>query len=81
MRINELYPFVVCAERPLPLSGTFVGSGAVLHRASSSGVDHGLEKDRQREILRLMFRALFLIHGTAKVHVFYRHQHFSIFFH
>lgn len=44
---NELYPFIVCAERPLLLSGTFIRSGALFHRTSSSGVHHSLETDRE----------------------------------
>jgi len=32
-------PFISCAERPFPLSGTFIASGALLHWTISPGVD------------------------------------------
>lgn len=47
---NMLYPFIVCAERPLPLRSTLLSSGALLHRTSSSGVHHwALEAEREKE--------------------------------
>lgn len=32
-------PIIICAERPLPLSGTFIASGALLHWTISPGVE------------------------------------------
>lgn len=72
-----LYPVIVCAERPLSLSSTFLRSGAMLHRASSSGVDHCVlvTKERDKISRRQKVQGLFVqrkwVFYADIVHVIY----------